>query len=296
MKNKLLYLSRLKQAILAVTLSSAVASTGLQAATPIVDHDTWTGGLAGWNSVSSSSNPVAADDLGGDAFNSVFFDVSSTGGSQYTSLYKKPGFGQNTGMGEDDLNYFDNSLSISWDIGALGGTSGGNAKNLAYLFIYDSAAAGVTPKSNNAAGVAVMLEQSWYVSGGYDIYKLIVRETTTGSSNETVFDLNLANPVAPTEINISFSGDGSGTSYSIDLVGAALNSGATNVTGTIAGLVESDYSGYALAIGARNEGVVGTATTFSLEGITVTSIPEPGTFALLAGCLALTSVMVRRRR
>ena len=52
----------------------------------------------------------------------------------------------------------------------------------------------------------------------------------------------------------------------------------------------------ALAIGARNEGLVGTATTFSLEGITVTSIPEPGTFALLAGCLALTSVMVRRRR
>jgi arylsulfatase A len=261
------------------TISSGVIACAFvsltQAATAVVDQDTWTGGLAGWNSVSSggASNPVAADDLGGNTYDSVFFDVSSVGTSQYTSLYKKPGFGQNAAMGEADLNYFDQSLSINWDIGALGGTSGGGAaKNLAYLFICDSDATGVAPQTNNAAGVAVMLEQSWYGAGGYDIYKLIVRETTTGSSNETVFDLNLANPVAPTEINISFSGDGSGTSYSIDLVGAALNSGATNVTGTIAGLVESDYSGYALAIGARNEGgTVGTATTFSIEGILVTA-------------------------
>lgn len=201
------------------TISSGVIACAFvsltQAATTVVDQDTWTGGLAGWNSVSSggASNPVAADDLGGNTYDSVFFDVSSAGTSQYTSLYKKPGFGQNAAMGEADLNYFDHSLSINWDIGALGGTSGGGAaKNLAYLFIYDSDATGVAPQTNNAAGVAVMLEQSWYGAGGYDIYKLIVRETNTGSSNETVFNLNLANPVAPTEINISFSGDGSGTS------------------------------------------------------------------------------------
>jgi hypothetical protein len=32
------------------------------------------------------------------------------------------------------------------------------------------------------------------------------------------------------------------------------------------------------------------------SNLTLTQIPEPGTFALLAGCFALSSVMIRRRR
>ena len=38
------------------------------------------------------------------------------------------------------------------------------------------------------------------------------------------------------------------------------------------------------------------ATVIAVSALTLTAIPEPGTYALLAGALALVSVMVRRRR
>ena len=44
-------------------------------------------------------------------------------------------------------------------------------------------------------------------------------------------------------------------------------------------------------------GATGVQVTYDdINDLTIVAVPEPGTYALLAGCLALTSVMLRRRR
>jgi hypothetical protein len=70
--------------------------------------------------------------------------------------------------------------------------------------------------------------------------------------------------------------------------------GAKNVLSTVADNQEFtfDFNGegnIALALYVVN-------SALSVDNITVTTVPEPGTAALLGGLLALSYVMVRRRR
>jgi len=77
---------------------------------------------------------------------------------------------------------------------------------------------------------------------------------------------------------------------------------------------EADGSSISLQLvsGIENESTFASNVTFLRDGLDVTSdfswdgagtgsfsgvvVPEPGTYALLAGCFALASVMIRRRR
>lgn len=114
-------------------------------------------------------------------------------------------------------------------------------------------------------------------------------------------------------ITLTFSGLDQGLTYDL-LIGNSFNN---------AGITDSTYTALNQSVvkSATNNPTIGSEAFVSLDGLsadingdlvitvtnsgaavvavsalTLTAIPEPGTYALLAGALALTSVMVRRRR
>ncbi|HBR95214.1 MAG TPA: hypothetical protein DEA90_13720 [Opitutae bacterium] len=117
----------------------------------------------------------------------------------------------------------------------------------------------------------------------------------TGTGDETqFFDDDLG-----TE-SIIFSFDIEGTFVSLDLAGINIDDEATlsfsgggtynlsNATDDFYTIGEAFTSGQEITLSTNAAGAI-----FSLESFTV--VPEPGTFALLSGCAALTFVMLRRR-
>jgi len=69
-------------------------------------------------------------------------------------------------------------------------------------------------------------------------------------------------------------------------------------TGTVSrtGLTLASNEVYFAFGSAAASGTITTDSYFDNINISGTAVPEPGTFALISGCLALTSIMLRRRR
>ena len=71
---------------------------------------------------------------------------------------------------------------------------------------------------------------------------------------------------------------------------------SADILGSHAGtIVLSVDSGSSLTF-ANHLGDAGEGIAFDYLSISISAVPEPSTYALLAGCLALASVMIRRRR
>ena len=94
--------------------------------------------------------------------------------------------------------------------------------------------------------------------------------TSTTTTNEWTITRN-----ASDGLDLSFAQDGSSV--------------ITNET-----LAASDVSTYSFS--NLSGFIAGTPQQWTLDNVTVTSVPEPGTFALLAGLFALGSIALRRRR
>ena len=96
------------------------------------------------------------------------------------------------------------------------------------------------------------------------------------------------------------------TSYSLinDAAGSALDSGTITTSGTGVGTGSNYNNDTVLVLTGTTDAdgeifVQYTATTGDfgyLNAISITQVPEPSTYALFAGLLALTSIAVRRRR
>ena len=67
-------------------------------------------------------------------------------------------------------------------------------------------------------------------------------------------------------------------------------------SGTIANLSDAVVDNFRWVWSGVNDGANGTTDYIELDQIVVQTVPEPSTYALLAGLLSLTSVMIRRRK
>jgi len=84
-------------------------------------------------------------------------------------------------------------------------------------------------------------------------------------------------------------------SNSISLAGTpGAASGTLELDFTLPATLDQSADAYAMAVRIATPGY--SSGTASFDNLELVAIPEPGTFALLAGCLALTGVMLRRRR
>jgi hypothetical protein len=120
---------------------------------------------------------------------------------------------------------------------------------------------------------------------------LIFDFDVSGLNNSSVLSLNMAYSAATQDAAFDYliydSGDNT-------VVTSAFNS--TDFRPDLGDqVVQSDW--IMVLSGTGGEGVTGDwRLNHLLLGFTPTAVPEPGTFALLAGCAAFVSIMLRRRR
>ena len=123
------------------------------------------------------------------------------------------------------------------------------------------------------------------------------------STGTTISSLSLTLAGTPTDISWTIDGTGSTKTYSFTLTGATFTTNGLNTyTGTftnfnLAGLGTTPAS--RLAFGVLDSAAPSTYTTATLDSIsvdaTVVSVPEPGTWSLLAGGLLALGIALRRR-
>ncbi|WP_162029719.1 MULTISPECIES: PEP-CTERM sorting domain-containing protein [unclassified Lentimonas] len=103
------------------------------------------------------------------------------------------------------------------------------------------------------------------------------------------------------QLNVYANGYRSNWTFGASLDGGGASDTVTQAgTGSFSATFTTDFTvaaGQTLTVlFSQNSDGLGTADNIAIGGITLAAIPEPGTYALLAGSLALCSVMVRRRR
>jgi hypothetical protein len=187
-----------------------------------------------------------------------------------------------------------NPYTSSWmaQVDATAVTSGVSTGYLnAGLLLYS-----MTPTVNNAT-------YALYLAGGATGTKNVVLQIDTLNAGGT-YDTTHASSVTSdtTDVTLRLSYDGTThlltPSYSLD--GATyINFSSYDLAGAYGGTtIPPNYNGFGLQLygGAANGAGPVTSGTITFDNLSVSSIPEPSTYAALAGLAALGLVVLRRRR
>jgi hypothetical protein len=174
-----------------------------------------------------------------------------------------------------------------------------------------SAASAVTFAGYAATGATIAGGSSSFLvsdgGDGFDFDATIAGLTfaigsTVGGTNDTVFAYNEAQAFGPTVVvvsgNANFSnttaGLGAGSAFALVLFDGTSGASVTTVGGQAFGF-HTDASWTIDANDAGTFGFPANMTTLTGVGSTGTVVPEPSSYALLSGLLALGCVMLRRR-
>lgn len=273
---------------------------GVAQAQTTVWNDSFTDGTL--NSNLTAENP-AASSLTESSANGGQLTMNAGGDNGGDRSVVKTKVGQNgetTFNGAELYNFYDHTVTASFDIASLSPTSTASGRSSFYFAIGYDVQTGVNERfdavgMNDGVNFAIEL-----VNGGTDpdYWRLYYTERDGGSTGNTGVAAIL--DAAPTGITFELDGN----TATVGLTGAvttAIGNQGTGVVGqdtltiTMANLSIPDYT---LAFGAynRNDLDTGVSSVAVLNSFEVTVIPEPGAFALLGGCFALAWVMVRRRR
>lgn len=190
---------------------------------------------------------------------------------------KLAGVGDVTGLDAQDNTGFDTGAGAAYTNGANGLTTGGSTQanafaNNDYFTFTVSANTGfeldLTSLTFKGARNNADAAESWALTSsidGHTVGNIIDSGAITGSNNQA----------------------GTYDSFVVDLSDTQFQ----NIAAETDVEFRIYFYGYDTTVSSRSTYVDNVV----LNGA-VTAIPEPGSFALIAGCLALTSVMIRRRR
>ena len=170
----------------------------------------------------------------------------------------------------------------------------------------DSNTGGSTARMRSAS---VWIDTSTFTAGSFSV-SFVVSNFTPGSGGDVAFNVfegagldtgyitfrtgqNNGSGAYPNDTD-----EANGAPATFDLIATPVTTIAGNGIVSVAfELAEAGTAGDYLALSwTQSRGVPGDGVSDTLDIDSITVVPEPGTYALIGGMLALGSVMVRRRR
>lgn len=237
------------------------------------------GWLAGWRAASSNTT-VSASVLNTTPVNSGGNYFSGTILTAANSTTDRGGIGRSYDFSGNSLATTPFQVSFDFRVGS-------KSSNLNYdIFDTNTRSPNIT---SNISWQLEIVNGLWYVRNGATDTQIMNGATAFAFTVGTTYSISVGVDIASGKWSYSIN-DGSTTVSGSALGFRGTSTGYTSTDGTTGGrwleVIASEASDVTSA----------SSTTFSLDNVMISTIPEPSTYALLFGAATLGAVCIRRRR